>query len=257
MEYKFVIDLDDHEGSGITTKYRYSKNGEIEEEMSSVQDGEGPHMLYNCTDTVMNKVPSDKTFDEASAMSHEHRYGFEIFFIDSGRMYVYIDGVRVLVETGDILQLQPGQQHAMASLEDVKFRGFFHDLDAFTNGIKNQELLKLMPEAADDPDFRALAMGKDHIKRERPFYVDVPAEKVPAIRNPKRPYAEFEFEGATVKIINPRWDEWGVCELICAEMEPGFTVNWVKYPTNRELFYVRNGKVKFTICGKDYIAGKG
>jgi quercetin dioxygenase-like cupin family protein len=256
VSYRFVIDLDDHEGSGIVTKYRYSKNGEIEEEMSSVQDGEGAHMLYNVTDTVMNKVPSDKTFDEASDMSHAHQYGYETFFVDSGRMYVYIDGVRVLVETGDILQLQPGQQHAMASLEDVKFRGFFHDLDAFANGIKNLELVKMYPEAANDPDFRARAMGKDHIKRERPYYIDVPTEKVNAIKNPKRPIASYEFEGATVKVIVPRWEDGGVCECICAEMEPGFTVNWVKYPEYRELFYVRNGKVKFTICGKEYIAGK-
>ena len=37
-------------------------------------------------------------------------------------------------------------------------------------------------------------------------------------------------------------------------MEPGFTATWVKYPPIRELFYLRSGKVKFTIGGKEFIA---
>ena len=244
MNYKFLVNLDDHEGSGIETKYRYSETtGEVVEEMSGVQDAEGPHLHYNVTDTVMNKIASDTTYDKVSEMSHEHRHGFETFFIDSGRMYVYIDGVRVIVETGDILQLQPGQQHAMASIEDVKFRGFFHDLDSFAFGFKRKELLENMPEAADDPEFKKLMMGKDSIHRERPYYVDVPSETVNAVKNPKRPLAKYEFEGATVKVIIPRWENWGVNEVICVEAEPGFTVNWVKYPSAREMYYVRNGKV--------------
>ncbi len=257
MNYKFVVDLDDHEGSGIETKYRYSETtGEIIEEMSGVQDGEGPHLHYNVTDTVMSKIASDKTYDEASEMSHAHMHGFETFFIDSGRMYVYIDGVRVIVEPGDILHLQPGQQHAMASMIDVKFRGFFHDLDSFAFGSKTKELLSYMPEAEKDPDFVKLTMGKDFVKRERPYYVDVPSEKVHAVKNPKRPVAQYDFEGAAVKVMIPRWENWGVSEVICVEAEPGFTVNWVKYPRARELYYVRNGKVKFTIFGQEYIAGK-
>ena len=256
MNYKFVVDLDDHEGSGIADKYRYSDNGELVEVMSWVQDGEGPHYLYNVTDTVMAKTPSNQTYDEASEMSHEHRSGFETFFIDSGLMYVYLDGVRVLVEPGDILHLQPGQQHAMAQIESVKFRGFFHDLDAFTFGRKRKDFLEYMPEAADDPDYRAATMSKDFVKRVRPCYKDVPAETVNAIKNPKRPKAEYHFDGATVKVIIPRWEEWGVCECICAEMKKGFTAKWVKYPSSRELYYVRNGKVEFTIFNNKYVAGK-
>ena len=194
MDYKFLVNLDDHEGSGIETKYRYSETtGEVIEEMSSVQDGEGEHLHYNVTDTVMNKIASDMTYDKASEMSHAHLHGFETFFIDSGRMYVYINGVRVLVETGDILHLQPEQQHAMASLEDVKFRGFFHDLDSFAKGIRMKELVGYMPDAAKDPEFTPFMMGHDFIKRERPFYVDVPSETVGAVKNPKRPLAQYEF----------------------------------------------------------------
>ena len=189
-------------------------------------------------------------------MSHEHCRGFETFFIDSGRMYVYLDGVRVIVEEGDILHLQPGQQHAMAQLETVKFRGFFHDLDAFTFGQRRKDFIKNMPEAEDDPEYLECIQSKDFIKRERPCYTDVPAETNNSVKNPNRPKAVYKFDGVTVKIIVPRWEDWGVCECICAEMEPGFTAKWVKYPRSRELYYVRNGKVKFTIFDKEYIATK-
>ena len=47
MDYKYIIDLDDHKGSGITGKFRYAENGELDEEMCWVQDGEGPHFFFN------------------------------------------------------------------------------------------------------------------------------------------------------------------------------------------------------------------
>lgn len=257
MNTRYVIDLDDHQGSGLETLIRRSAvTGEIEEEMTGVQDGEGPHLLYNITDTVMNKVTSEKTYDEASDMSHEHRFGFETFFVDSGRMYLYVDGVRTVVQEGDILHLQPGQQHAMVSIEDVKFRGFFHDLDAFAYTERNREFYANMPEAKDDLEFAGKLASRDHIKRERPVYTDVPELSVNAVKNPQRPLRQYSFEGVTLKIIVPRWENWGVCEYVCAELEPGFTAEWTKYPRARELYYVRSGKVKFTIFGKEYTAGK-
>ena len=40
----------------------------------------------------------------------------------------------------------------------------------------------------------------------------------------------------------------------CAVMEPGFTAEWVQYPKLRELLFLRKGKVKFTVLGKEFIA---
>ena len=37
-------------------------------------------------------------------------------------------------------------------------------------------------------------------------------------------------------------------------MEPGFTAEWVKYPTVREVLYVRSGKVKFKIYNEEFVA---
>ena len=54
----WIIDLDDHEASGIRDFTRYHANGEREEVMSAVMDGIGPHGLYNLTDTIMCKMPT-------------------------------------------------------------------------------------------------------------------------------------------------------------------------------------------------------
>lgn len=251
----YVIDLDDHEGSGIPTMIRYHANGEKEEEMSPVLDGEGPHGLYNVTDTVMCKMPTGVTPEEASGMAHMHTCGYETFFVDSGKMLLYVDGQRTVVETGDIVHLQAGQMHAMASLEDVKWRGFFHDLDSFADGAQVTAVTQRIPSAAGDPAFNAAKQARDFIRCERPVYVDVPPEAMGAVKNPKRPLAAYEFEGFTAKVIVPRWENAGVTECLLAEAEAGVSFRW-GYHRVREQYYVRRGRVKLSIFGEEHIAGK-
>jgi len=147
----------------------------------------------------------------------------------------------------------------MAFMEPVKYRGFFHDLNSLDDADIAQERKNRCPEAADDPDFNKLRAerGFDFIFRERPVYKEVPAETVSAVKNPKRPYAEYRFEGLTMKVITTRWENAGVNELVCAEMEKGFTAQWNKYPLQRELYYVRRGLVKFTVYGEEHVARAG
>ncbi len=251
----YIIDLDDHEGSGIKTHIRYHANGEREEEMSAVLDGEGPHGLYNVTDTVMCKMPTGVTPEEASKMAHMHYNGYETFFVDSGSMYLYVDGKRCIIKEGDIVQLQPAQMHSMASIEDVKWRGFFHDLDSFNDAIMVNAVLALYPNANDDPEFAKAKGARDFVKHEQPIVNDVPVETVNAVKHPDRPLASFDFPGATIKVIIPRWECGGVCEVVLAEMEKGCKIEWGYHP-NREQYYVRKGRVRLDIGSESYIATK-
>ena len=57
-----------------------------------------------------------------------------------------------------------------------------------------------------------------------------------------------------MRVITERWENGGRKEMVCAVCEPGFTAEWVKYPPLRELFYLRKGKVKFTVLGREFIA---
>ena len=260
--YDFVLDLEDRENNGINYFTRYNvNNGEREEVMSVALDAEGPHGRYNMCDTIMCKMPTGVTVDEAFKMCHMHNYGYETFFVDSGLMHLYVDGKVCMVKTGDIIQLQAGQVHAMASEEDVKWRGWFHDLDSFHNGIQAGKVaarLAKMGVPRDDPDFMAarMATGKDFYLCEPPVYEEIPVEEMMAVRHPDRPLAQFDFKGFSIRQITRRCENAGVSELILCRMEPGFSFSY-GYHKLREQYYVRTGKVKLELFGDEYIVTGG
>jgi quercetin dioxygenase-like cupin family protein len=246
MASEYLIDL---KGRKFDNVFKMP-DGNIGEEQSSIIPAEGERAMFWMTDSIMHKMPEGRDPDE-SHMSHEHRHGFETFFVDSGKMWLYMNGTKCLLTQGDILHLQAGMAHGMGFLEDVKYRGFFHDYHFSPDlGAFN----KAKEFAPDDPELDQLRPPMDFINRERMLFKEIPAEQCTAVRNPARPLAEYKLDGVTLKIITQRWENAGCNELCCAEMEPGFTAEWVKYPTNRELFYVRNGEVKFKIFNEEFIA---
>jgi mannose-6-phosphate isomerase-like protein (cupin superfamily) len=256
MTSEFLKDLNDHEHSWQGVSYSRRPDGTITAEVGSVIYPEGPRHMFWMLDSVMYAMPEGADPD-ASHMPHEHRYGYETFFVDSGKMWLYIDGMKCLATKGDILHLQAAQIHGMAFIEDVKYRGTYHDLATDPDGAAIANVLAHMPELKDDPELMKMMPvkgGLDHINRERLLFREVPAEQCPAVRNPKCPLAEFKLEGVTMKIITQRWENAGANELCCAEMQPGFTAEWVKYPKNRELLYLRRGQVKFRVFKDEFIA---
>jgi len=256
--YDYVIDLEDREHNGINYFTRYNKNGEREEVMSVAIDAEGPHDRYNMCDTIMCKMPTGVSVADAFKMCHMHEYGYELFFVDSGLMHLFVDGKVCMVKKGDIIQLQAGQIHSMASEEDVKWRGFFHDLDSFQNGVKTGAVASLLGDVRQDPDFMAAraSLGKDFYLCEPPVYEEIPTEEMSSVRHPDRPLATYRFEGVTVKPLVRRCENAGVCELTLAELEPGYSLRY-GYHSLREQFYVREGHVKLSLFGKEYDAKAG
>jgi len=253
--YDYVIDLNDTEHNGINYFTRYNKNGEREEVMSVALDSEGPHDRYNMCDTIMCKMPTGVTVADAFKMCHMHEFGYETFFVDSGLMHLYVDGKVCDVKKGDIIQLQAGQIHSMATEEDVKWRGFFHDLDSFQNGVKiNAVARSIGGDVKSDPMFLEArgSLGKDFYHCEDPVYDVIPVEEMSAVRHPSRPLAEYHFDGVTLKPLVRRCENAGVCELMLAEMEPGFRVSY-GYHRKREQFYVREGLVKLELFGQEYL----
>ena len=235
--------------------HSYFPNGEVSSDVGTITDAEGEHGLYWCLDTVMHKNPAE--MDPAvTAMPHFHWRGYETFFVDSGSLYLYIDGKKALAKTGDIVHLQAGQSQGMFFLEDVKWRGTYHDFFTYPEAGDVGRVKRLLPGLADDPELNALSTrGFMDSNRIEPFLCrEVPTADCHAIKNPQRPHAAYEFPGVSFRIIVERWENGGVKELECALMEPGFSARWVKYPPLRELFYVRSGKVKFTIGGVEFIA---
>ena len=253
---EFLFDLKTPETTwkgGIA--HSYFPNGEVSSDVGTVTDAEGEHGLYWCLDSVMHKNPAG-TDANRTQMPHFHWHGYETFFVDSGSLWLYIDGMKAKASKGDIVHLQAGQSQGMLFLDDVKWRGTYHDFATYPESGEVSRVKAYLPELAEDPELNALASrGFMDSNPMEPFLCrEVPTEQCSAIKNISRPHASYEFPGCSFKIVVERWENGGVKELDCAVMEPGFTAEWVKYPPLRELFYLRSGKVKFTICGKEFIA---
>ena len=252
---EFLFDLKTPETTWKGISHSYFPNGEVSSDVGSITSAEGPHGLYWCLDTVMHKNPPDMDASQ-TRMPHFHWRGYETFFVDSGSLWLFVGGLKAKAQKGDIVQLQAGQPQGMFFLEDVKWRGTYHDFETYAEAMDVGRVKRMMPELKDDPELNALsARGFMDSNPMEPFlWKEVPTEQCPAIKNPNRPHAAYEFPGCSFRIVVERWENGGVKELDCAMMEPGFTAQWVKYPPIRELFYLRKGKVKFSICGKEFIA---
>lgn len=253
MASEFLFDLKDPKKSWRGVAHSYFPNGEVSSTVGSIVDPEGPHLLYWMLDTVMHKVPAEIDVDKVH-MPHYHKAGYETFFVDSGSVYIFINGQKALAKKGDIVHLQAGQAHGMGFVEEVKWRGTYHDYVVPKEVGEVGNIARHMPELADDPELKALNPGMDNIKLEPFVFTEVPAEQCLAIKNPSRPWAQYELPGVTMKVIVERWENGGVKEMCCAVMQPGFTAEWVKFPKLRELLYVRRGKVKFKVMNDEFIA---
>ena len=251
---EFLFDLKTPETTWRGSGKHFFPNGKEASEAGMITSAEGPHGLYWCLDTIMHKVPEE--YMDTWDMPHFHVRGYETFFVDSGKVYIYINGQRVLCQKGDIVHLQAGQAHGMKFIEEVKWRGTYHDFETYPESRDVGRVKRMMPELADDPELAACApRGEmDNTPLEHFLYKDVPVEQCLAIKNIARPWASYDLPGCSVKVLVERWENGGVKELDCAVMQPGFTAEWVMYPPLRELLYVRSGKVKFKVLGQEFIA---
>lgn len=253
MAGSYLHDLKDPAKSWKGTAYSYFPNGSVSSKVGSIIDPAGPRRMYWVLDTVMYQVPEGTDIDRVH-MSHYHERGYETFFVDSGRLYLFINGQKALAQKGDIVHLAAGQAHGMAFLEDVKWRGTYHDYDVPDAVGEVANVIAHVPEAKDDPELLALNPGMDNTKLEPFVFQEVPTEQCLAIKNPARPWASYAFPGCTMKVLVERWENGGAKELCLAELEPGFTAQWVKYPKLRELYYVRSGKIRFRVMDEEFLA---
>ena len=247
---KYLIDLND-EANFIAPLTLKAPDGYIMEHQHTIFMPEGPRRQFTMTDSIMCKTRpgSDPHF-------HEHCIGYEVFFVDSGGMDIYINHQKAYIKPGSLLFLQPHQAHGMIFHEDVKYRGFFHDLPYNEEGEAGMLLRKYHPEFMDDPEFpQEISPMRDFYMREPYYnYKEVPPEECKPIRHRDRPMAQFELPGATFKMLTGRWEHAGLCEVWCFEMKKGFYAESYPYPGDVDLYYVTEGEVKFKVYDEEFIA---
>ena len=255
MKHPYLIDLFDKDNWLYPTA-SFNSDGGIMEEQRTITMPEGVHRLFTYTDSVMHRSLEQDT--NGRIFMHDHHDGYETFFVESGSMTLFIDGKKCLVEKGNIIHLQPYQAHGMIYHDDVIYRGAFHDWNCIDDAVSTSLLETYHPDAKKYPEFMGMLMENiDMYFREAAAdYIESPASEVTAVRNPARPLQQFSFDGCVMKMITARWENGGVNELWLAELEPGFTAEWVDYPSAQELYYINKGEIKFKVYDTEFTAGQ-
>jgi mannose-6-phosphate isomerase-like protein (cupin superfamily) len=252
---RYLIDLNNEEHWLYTASPPIMRaDGKPSEEMAVfIRPDDSGKRLYTMTDSIMFSSEGD----DRDLRPHEHRVGFETWFVDSNAMDLSVNGLVTRVEPGSFFHMQPYMIHSMYRYGDVKFRGFFQGW----SGSDNVPIKQLMEHY--QPGLKAKFMATelasldgDHVPHEPMDCVRVPNEAMYAVRHPDRPIAKFELEGVTVKLMVGRWECAGVREINYFEFEKGFKAETVDFPAYRELYYVREGEIRFKIFDDEFIAYK-
>jgi len=249
---RYLIDLNNEAHWLYTASPPITRpDGKPSEEMAvfivpEIIDG---HKLFGMTDSIMFS-------SEGHEMPfHQHRTGYETWFVDSNAMDISINGLVTRVEPGSFFHLQPYMIHRMYMYGDVKFRGFFQDWTG-ADSVPYTQLMEYYQPGLK-AKFKQTAFfteAGDHFIHEPMDCVRVPNEQMPAVRHPDRPLAKFELEGVTIKLMVGRWECGGVREINYFEFEKGFKAETVDFPAYRELYYVREGQIKFKIFNDEFVA---
>ena len=257
MKERFLVDLNNEDHWLYPAEFIMA-DGHKGEDQRTIFLSEGPGRMFSVTDSVMYPAAPGTQED---FMCHEHRNGWEDFFVDSGSMDLYVNGMKTLVTPGDIIHLQNYETHGMDFHAPVKYRGFFHHLSNYDNQAELWHLRKINPQIMQDPEYMRIRAtgttggGNDFYRREKPIWEEVPVEQNPTVRNIKRPLMTFKLDGVTMKMITKRWENGGHCEMWAMELDKGFKAVSNKYLNHSELYYVTAGQVKFRIWDEEYVAG--
>ncbi|MDR0858370.1 MAG: cupin domain-containing protein [Oscillospiraceae bacterium] len=248
MEKRILIDLNDKANWLYESTSPPTPGGTIVEENRVILMPEGEHRLFAFTDAVMHYA------EDAYQMSHDHRSGFETFFVDSGSMEFYSQGKVATLKKGDLIHIQPFVTHGMVFNEDTRYRGIFQDWAVIDDFPETYRAKAFDPDASAKIAASGAPASYDFNIHDAKNYVRAEASEIPAVRNPERPLAQYKFDGVTLNQVVGRWETYGVREIWQAKLEKGFSAQWVDFPLLPELFYVTSGKVKFTVYGEEYTA---
>jgi quercetin dioxygenase-like cupin family protein len=245
MKHKYLINLLDPADYLSVSQMFNPETGKLEEDQRIISLPEGPHQMLDFVDTIMY----------GTAPYHEHSVGWETFFITTGCCDLTVRGKTCRLVPGDIIHVQPWMGHQMSFPEPTVYRGIFHDIN-MSGTLKTLAYIReVNPKQLEGlASFRRYLMRADNIIRETPVSVPVDKSEVPEVRSPDRPLRVFELDGVTMKQVTGRWENNGLTELWKAEMQDGFTVEFVDDNPNTDLFYIIEGDVRFIVAGEEFTA---
>jgi quercetin dioxygenase-like cupin family protein len=189
---------------------------------------------------------------------HEHRSGFETFFLPKGRVECLVRGQKFIMEAGDILHLPPFVGHGFKHLEEGNiWRELFQDI-YMADGIEKKNFVNQSypGKLQDDPVFLAhYRSGNDSIPREPGVpHVVKDRKDVYELRTPEFSHAVYKFDGVVMNLKVGRWECRGVKEVWHYSMEKGFAAEWDEPYKYYETFYIYKGRVRFQVMEEEFEA---
>ena len=248
MRHPYLIRLDEPEDWLRVNIDRDPKTGELNEESHDILLPEGSDQLYEFNDSYF--------YGETGY--HEHTIGYETFFIHKGEMDLFINGKLTTVGPDDIIFVPPYTAHKMIMLaKPVIWNGLFHSKGEIQLLDDWSFIVQSYPELMEEPEIQASYVGESTniVREEVPYAERVSKYEMSAVRPLDRPINTFEFPGITMKQYTGRWENAGKTELWLADMKKGFKAVYKKVNFNTDVFYVREGEVKFAVAGEEFVAG--
>jgi quercetin dioxygenase-like cupin family protein len=188
---------------------------------------------------------------------HEHRKGFETFFVPRGKVECFVRGKHFFIGSGDILHLTPYTAHGFKFLEEgTIWRELFQEIN-MSQGIMNKNIVKNNYGGLyDNPDFiKSYRAAHNSITREPiKSWEDVDKKDMHEVRTRDFAYSTYRFDGITLRLKVGRWECNGIKELWHAVMDKGFTLEYADPYPEWELYYIAGGKIKFQILEEEFVA---
>lgn len=194
---------------------------------------------------------------DAQVAYHEHRKGYETFFVPQGKVECFVRGKRFVMGAGDILHLPPYVGHGFRHLEEGSvWRELFQEIN-MAQGIMNKNTIKNSYDGLyDDPDFIQMyrAANRSIIREPIKAWEDVDKRDMPECRTEDFAYSTYQFDGITLRLKVGRWECNGVKEVWHMALDKGFTLEYADPHPEWELYYISKGKMKFTVLDEEFEA---
>lgn len=209
----------------------------------------GPYEKNEMSDTIYHAGDS--------AAYHQHAEGYETFFIVKGAVEVNIRSKRCVLSPGDIIHLVPNTPHGFVYLEEgTVWRELFQGVNMAQGTVNKNHIKDNFDGLYFQPEFRRKYLGlAKNIARQAPVCQDVPKESLHEIRTPDFAFNQYNFPGVELKLKVGRWECANVKEIWHASLKKGVKIAWDEPYGEWELFYVTEGKIKFTVMGEEFVAG--
>lgn len=161
---------------------------------------------------------------------HYHRKGFETLFVEAGRIEVIINGQKLILDEGDVINFEPFCPHAFKILAaDTVIREIYTAFEQVDNYFE-------MPDLAN--------------------CIDVNKEDVQSVVVKGEGRHIFKHEGIKFLQKIARYQLGGYNEIWEYQIDCGYKLNFNGSSHNEGVFYVRNGEFQIEINGEIFTAGK-